>query len=361
MFIRSCSPMSNTGGLAWWSVRAGRIVRRSCLWRARRRRPGSAPDQILTYLQQTLLRFLDLPALDSNDQTPRLHVAYGYPEETGWPGATLHRSTDGGDTYDLVHIGTVEAIGGTALTALSDAPGYLTDTMSTVEVQLSFGALLPVTLAAFQGGANLAMLGSELIQFRDADLIAPATYRLSHLWRGRRGTAWATGTHAIGETFTWIDPAVYRLELPLSERYVARPWKAVTRGLGIDTVTAQPYALQSENLRPWPAASLAWAQSGSAWLITWRGTARFTGAWIDGSQATPDPDVLSYRVVIYSDGTGATILRQVDVGDSGNYQARQLYTYDGAQQIADFGSLQSVLYAQVYQVGRTDVSRPAAA
>lgn len=328
---------------------------------------GSAPatgistDQILVYLSQTLLRFLDLPALDSNDQAPRLHVAYGYPEETGWPGATLHRSHDGGEAYELVHLGTLEAIGGTALTVLPDAPGYLTDTTSTVEVQLSFGAILPITPAAFQAGGNLALLGSELIQFREAELIDEGTYVLRHLWRGRRGTQWATGTHVVGEPFTWLDPAVYRLEQPLSERYVPRQWKVVTQGLDITSATPQTYALQSENLRPWAAASLRLEQVGADWLLSWRGTARFTGAWIDGSQASPDPDFLTYRVVIYTDGGGATIARQVDVADSGDWQARQVYTYDATQQMADFGALQTVLHAQVFQVGRTDVSRPAAA
>ena len=174
---------------------------------------------------------------------------------------------------------------------LPDAPAHLTDTVSTVQVQLSFGAILPITAAAFQAGGNLAMLGSELIQFREAELIAEATYELRHLWRGRRGTQWATGTHVVGEAFTWIDPAVYRLEEPLSERYVPRQWKTVTRGLPIISATAQTYALQSENLRPW-AASLRSEQSGDDWLISWRGTARFSGAWIDGSQASPDPDFL---------------------------------------------------------------------
>ena len=109
------------------------------------------------------------------------------------------------------------------------------------------------------------------------------------------------------------------------------------------------------------AASLRTEQSGTDWLISWRGTARFSGAWIDGSQASPDPDFLTYRVIIYTDGTGVTVARQVDVADSGDWQARQVCTYTSVMQTADFGSVQSVVYAQVFQVGRTDVSRPAAA
>jgi hypothetical protein len=322
---------------------------------------GISTDQILLYLEHTTAVFLELPAMDAQDQAPRAYVIYSSTQPESWPGATLHRSVDGGDSYQVLHIGTLEAYSGEALTVLPDAPAHLTDTTSTVQVKLSFGELVSVTPAAFQAGANLAMLGSELIAFRDAVLIDEQTYLLRHLWRGRRGTEWATGTHVAGERFAWIDQAVYRFEQGLGDRYVVRPWKAVTRGLDISQVTSFDYAPTMENLRPWSVATLRLEQSGTDWLISWRGRARFTGAWVDGSQATPDPDFLTYRVVIYSDATQATIVRQVDQGDSGDYQARQGYVYTLAQQSADFGGAQSVLYAQVYQVGRNDVSRPAAA
>ena len=324
---------------------------------------GFHPDYTLPYLHQTIVTFLNLPALTSEDQAPRLHVTYGYdaPADTGWPGATLHKSSDAGESYQLVHIGSTRVMAGTVATPLPDAPWWLTDTTSVITVVLEHGALHSVTPAQFQAGAIPAMLGNEMIQFREAELIAEQTYELRHFWRGRRGTGWATGTHVAGERLTILDSAAYELAQPLNERYVPRLWKGVTRGLGIDRATEQSYAMLSENLRPWRAASLLREQSGSDWVISWRGTARFSGSWIDGSQATPDPDFLAYRIVIYSDGTGTTIVRQVEQADSGNFQARQEYLYTAAQQTADFGSPQSVLYAQVFQVGRNDVSRPAAA
>jgi hypothetical protein len=322
---------------------------------------GEFPEVILEFLEQTTVVFLDLPAMDSNDQAPRYHVVYSYPEDD-WPGATLHRSRDGGASYDVVHAGTLEVIGGTALTALPAAAPHFTDTTSTLEVHLDHGQLISVTPEAFQGGANLAMVGSELLQFREATLTAPGTYTLRHFWRGRRGTEWAVGTHAAGEVFTWIDQAVYLVEVELGERYVTRQWKGVTNGLDIASSTPQAYAVRSENLKPWSVGSYQQTrQANNDWRIAWRGRARFTGAWIDGSQAVPDPDFLAYRVTIYSDGTYATVVRTLDQADSGDGQAVQVYTYTSAEQTTDFGAPQTAVYARVIQVGRVDVSRPQAA
>lgn len=329
--------------------------------------PGALPGtgeytrQAPNYVTETLLYFLNLPALFNEDQEPRIHVGYGYATEEGWPGATLHRSVDGGESYQLVQSAGTRLITGTCVNALPDMPWYLTDTTSYLEIELAYGELHSVTPAQFQAGAIPLLIGDEVVQVRDAELIAPRTYWLRHFWRGRLGTSWATGTHVAGERVTLLDSGVYQLALPLSERFVTRLYKPVTRSLSIDTATEYPYAMPSENLRPWSVATLRVEQSGTDWVLSWRGRARFLGAWVDGSQATPDGDFLAYRIVIYSDGTGATIVRQVDQADNGNFQARQAYVYDSTQQLTDFGGPQSVLYAQVYQVGRNDVSRPAAA
>ena len=323
---------------------------------------GDFPQTILDFLAQTLATFLDLPAMDSSDQAPRVHVVYSYPEDKDWPGATLHRSRDGGASYEIVHVGDLEVIGGTAVGVLPDAPAHFTDTTSTLEVHLEHGQIHSITPEAFQAGGNLAMVGSELLQFREAELTAPGTYTLRHFWRGRRGTEWATGTHVAGERFVWIDRAVYRVETELGERYVPRQWKAVTRGLDPSTTTAQTYAVPSENLKPWSVGSYHQTrQANEDWLLAWRGRSRFLGAWVDGSQATPDLDFLAYRVTIYSDATMTTTVRTLDVADTGAYQSVQTSTYSAGDQTADFGAPQTVLYATVRQVGRYDVSRPQAA
>jgi hypothetical protein len=233
---------------------------------------------------------------------------------------------------------------------------------SVVTVVLHHGSLTSITPEAFQFGGNLALLGSELVQFREAVLVAPDTYELRHFWRGRRGTEWATGTHTAGEPFTVLDQGVYRLEMPLAWRAVLRAYKAVTRGLSLADATAQTHAAPMENLTPWTVATLHLTrQTNGDWLFAWRGRARFTGAWVDGSQATPDPDLLTYRVLIYTDATRTTLARAIDVPEAGQYQLEDAYLYTVAEQTADFGAPQTTLEATVVQVGRNGVSRAAAA
>ena len=42
-----------------------------------------------------------------------------------------------------------------------------------------------------------ALLGDEIIQWRNANVLASGLYELSGLRYGRRGTEWATGTHTM--------------------------------------------------------------------------------------------------------------------------------------------------------------------
>jgi hypothetical protein len=159
-----------------------------------------------------------------------------------------------------------------------------------------------------------------------------------------------------------LDQGVYRLEIPLAWRGVTRAYKTVTRGLSLADTTAQPHAAPSENLTPWTVATLHLTlEESGVWLFAWRGRARFTGAWVDGSQATPDPDLLTYRVLIYTDATRTTLARVVDVPEAGAYQQEDTYTYTVADQTADFGAPQTTLSATVVQVGRDGVSREAMA
>ena len=65
--------------------------------------------------------------------------------------------------------------------------------------------------------------------------------------------------------------------------------------------------------------------TGSSPGVARRGSA---APGLTAARRAPDPDFLTYRVVIYTDGSGATVARQVDVADNGDWQARQnLHVY----------------------------------
>ena len=121
-----------------------------------------------------------------------------------------------------------KAIMGTAATALAGTDG-------TVDVILTDPEqwLVSCDESALDEGANLALLGGELIQFTTADALGSGQFRLSGLVRGLRGTEVAS--HAAGDRFLLIEAqALKPIALP--------PWVAgydVTAAIGERSATVR--------------------------------------------------------------------------------------------------------------------------
>ena len=108
---------------------------------------------------------------------------------------------------------------GSARTVLGDGESDEIDIVNSVEVQLVDPNQWMTSCddAALAAGANLALVGDELIQFGDVEAIGAGRFRLTRLLRGRYATAWATSTHAGGDLFLLIErPALQRIDLPAS-------------------------------------------------------------------------------------------------------------------------------------------------
>jgi hypothetical protein len=66
-------------------------------------------------------------------------------------------------------------------------------------------------------GTNLAVLGSEVIQFGRATFLGSGCFRLERLARGIAGTEWAASLHEAGEWFALIEPQALQ-PIPLLPR-----------------------------------------------------------------------------------------------------------------------------------------------
>jgi hypothetical protein len=301
---------------------------------------------------------LDLPAMSAADQVPRYHVAYQYPSSE-WPGAALHKSVDGGVTYTHVDADwRYRATSGTVETPLADtADWYFFDDTHTFTVVLTSGELASANDDELYGEANMALLGNEVLQFGIATLIAPLTYTCSHLLRGRRGTEWAIGTHAADERFILLDIAVRPLPMPVSERTVTRQFKTVTSGVDIGDVPAATFAGASENLKPWAITDAEAVRVGNDWLFTWTARSRFSGDWSDNEPFGYDPDFLLFRVFIFTDNTYTERVHTFHITPTLDPASVQSFTYSAADQVIDFGSVQSTLYYRIAQVGSYGIGR----
>jgi hypothetical protein len=93
----------------------------------------------------------------------------------------------------------------------------MVDTEASFEIQLidKDQWLISCDEGALAGGSNLAVLGSEVLQFGGAEALGDGRWRLSRLLRGRADTEWAIDVHTVGEAFALIErDTLTAVELP---------------------------------------------------------------------------------------------------------------------------------------------------
>ena len=245
-------------------------------------RPIGHPDLLHG---QTTVRLLDLP-LSSVDAAERPHLfvaAAGV--EAGWRRAALMTSYDGGATWQEAGPTAAPAVMGTAVTALGPGSAALFDAVTSVEVELINGAmwLESRTDEALVGGANLAVIGDELIQFGLAEPLGDRRFRLSRLLRGRKGTEWAVADHLTGEPFVLIEPAILAvIEPPLS--LIGGEARLLASGLGDIEPAEATVVVSGEAVRPPSPVHVNMERSANGDLvISWVRRSRAGWTWLSGT------------------------------------------------------------------------------
>ncbi|MFN3387430.1 MAG: phage tail protein [Allosphingosinicella sp.] len=307
-------------------------------------RPVGQPD---LDAGETRLILLDLPlALDEAARGPKLVVAAAG-AGAGWRSPALIASFDGGASWDQTGPVPGAVAAGTALTALTEAGSALVDLRGSVDIELTAEAMWLESRsdAALANGANLAALGSEMLQFGIAEPLGGRRFRLSRLLRGRRGTEWAAAGHAAGEPFLLLEPeGVMVIEPPASA--VGGAARLIASGLGGEA-EAQA-AVTGEALRP-PAPVHFRARIGPAGEVAlrWARRSRTGWPWLSGQDTPLGEDKEAYRLVLTGNGGGG---RTVTL-------AQPAFVYSAAGQQADGAS--RPLQASLVQIGAYAPSRPA--
>lgn len=292
---------------------------------------------------QTL--FVEVPSLNTSDQQPRIYLlTHGY-NRPGWPGAGVYQSLDGGASYSLKTTTQKIITFGLVSTAIPPPPNNLYqvwDDSTVITVQLKQGTLETKTDLAVYNGENWAMIGEELIGFVNATLVAPGTYQLSRLLRGRRGTEVKISSHVNNELFFLIEDDVPKYEYPIQDINKPSKWKTVTIGSDLSKVSAfdvTPYAL---NLRPWAVVNAkAVRQPNDDWIITWNKRSKFSPGLVNYTGFVNDPDFGGFGLAFKN--ASDQIVRTATT-------TFETYTYTAAQQITDFGSVQTNLKVSIVQM-----------
>jgi hypothetical protein len=302
--------------------------------------PGPVDLQTITKRQATLWQELDIPILLEKDDNPGFYVAlYNDTATDGkWGGAAFYASTDALIYSAVAKVGVAATVGEAATLIGQPVSENVFDYANTVDVELFTGALTTASKTAVLNGANLLLLGTEIIQFTTSTLVSGSTYRLSGLLRARFGTQ--TTGHAIGERAILVGDGIARYNPGTSGIGIDRYYKGVTVKGNFDAVSFSTFKNTAKGLKPYAPCHLSGTRNGSGDLIiTWVRRARVNGHWANEVDVPLGEASESYGVQIMN---GSAIVRGLTVN-------APTVTYTAAQQIADFGSLQASVDVRVYQ------------
>ena len=297
-------------------------------------------------LAGTAWEAMDIPLLRDADNAPGFYFAVSADKADPsdlWPGAVAVRSF-GGDAFDQLFISGEDCSIGTTVGTLAGFAGGSArfDESTTLTVRLS-NQLASTTRTNMLNdlGANMALVGSELLRFRQADLLGIVTgkyeYRLYGLLRGQRGTEQHIGTHGAGERFVLLTPAIRRVVGLTSEIGVASEVKAVTLNTLLSAVTAETFTDTGVSLKPFSVANLRCLRSAADLSLTWHRRTRLAYRYggVPGVTVPLGEASEQYRVQVFD---GATLVRTVTV-------TSPAYVYTSAAQTADgFVSLDPITF-----------------
>lgn len=305
---------------------------------------GLFPPSVIPAVPDTTLRLLNLPPVTAADlATPAFHVAAASAGDN-WRGAVLYRSMDGGLDYAAAANLAAYAVMGTAVAVLGAGPADYWDEAGTLTVNLIHPDMTLESRPelAVLNGANAALVGDEIIQFRSAALNPDGSYTLSGLLRGRRGTEHAISGHGPDEDFVLLSPsALTTVEAGLSALGKDYLYKGVSVGQLIADVTAGAFTYTGLNFKPFSPVHLKGVRTaGGDLAITWVRRTRAAGDWLDGADVPLGEEQERYEVDILDNGS---VVRTIEA-------TSPAATYSAADQIADFGATQANVTVRVHQI-----------
>lgn len=289
--------------------------------------------------------FLDLPVLTGV-------------EETGWARAGALAIP----WRQMVLSSSVEAEGYTARTTL-DAPariGALAEALPPGQIEgrfdrgapmlvdLGFGGLSSASRLAVLNGANAVAVRSdagnwEIIQFENAEEIAPGRWRLDSLLRGQAGTddAMRAGA-ASGAAFIVLDGTVRSLGLSLDEAGRAFNWIAEATGGLAGAPAPVVFAGGERALTPLSPVHLRAERRAEGVNLSWIRRGRLSADSWTPAEIANDEGFERYRVDILD---GATVIRTVET-------TAPEWLYPAADELADFGAPLASLTFRAAQAGK---------
>ena len=259
---------------------------------------GRAIEQADRLVQPTIIRLLDLPAMNQINDLPLIHIAASNGSGP-WQSRSLKFECAGQKWFEQTSPQPVKA--GTARSRLGPASSALVDRKNILVVRLDNRDdwLLNVSSDSLALGTNLAAVGTEMLQFLRVDQVSEGEFALSHLLRGRFGTEWAIDGHVDNEAFVLIEPQTVRQSSVPASMLNALILAEGTSVGDFPIAGSSSINLKGESLRPPSPVHLSASRSSAGALkIQWVRRSRIGFDWIDEFDSPLGEDSEKYTVSV---------------------------------------------------------------
>lgn len=307
---------------------------------------GLTPPVTIPLPGPSVAVLIDAPIIDETLQNEPGFSAQMAGVTSGWPAGNLFVTNDLGQSWNTIQSFTGKGTFGNVSGALAENAGTMIQEGGTIVVSLISGSLESITEEQMLNGRNYAAYGAdgrwEIIRFQNATLNSDGSYTLDTFIRGDRGTEWATGLHQFGDSFVLMDdPDGAWISQASSAIGIERGYRAVTAGYSIDSSSTRNFTYNGVNLEAYSPSHGSGIRDGSSNLtISWLRRTRIGGEWRSLVDASLGETTEAYEVDIMN---GSTVVRTIST-------TAQSASYTAAQQTTDFGSPQSSVTVNIYQL-----------
>ncbi|RYY32529.1 MAG: hypothetical protein EOP59_19010 [Sphingomonadales bacterium] len=153
---------------------------------------------------------------------------------------------------------------------------------------------------ALDAGANLALVGEELVQFAHAEPLGAGRWRLSGLWRGRRGTEDAIGAMGVGDRFVLIERET--LAVQDGRGAVGARLKLMATGVGDAEPVEVGVTVTGRSATPPAPVALHVVPDAGGRMLRWTRRSRAGWRWSDGTDAPLGESVERYQLHVMVPG-----------------------------------------------------------
>lgn len=235
-----------------------------------------APNDLL--VSATQLRFVELPTDGSSTAgTPQLFAA-GSSENGAWRGAALY-AEQGASLVPIGVLGSRRAFMGTLIDDLPASRSLVFEPGAHLILDAAADdlALEATDIAGLAAGSNRLLVGSEVLQFADAQELDEGVWRIAGLLRGRAGTEeYAAEGHAAGTPVTFLDDRL----TPLDPAQVPGTTTGRIAAIGLGDSSPVYATLQNAGLTQRPLVLVhprKTVDASGTWRLCW--TRRGRGQW----------------------------------------------------------------------------------